>query len=199
MSGFVGQNFMAATSPSSSFLLQTQGYYAGVMLDDPVAQQWIATGVIAQNQTTQAFWAGLPITEKNSGDSTTQPNYGSSISLPGTATAITGFIIANQGYNGIITSANNVPMYNAGMSVSLVRLGSNARIVVPVDSAAVSSFLNGAINQTVDWDFTTNAITNSGTNVLACKLLELNTNSMIVNYVSGYANWTAGTVAVIQI
>lgn len=197
MSGFVSLNLMATTSPSNSFLLQTQGYYQGVMLDDPNSQNWITTGIIPSSQST-AIYAGLPITETNNGDAVGAEQGGRLVTTAATVGAITGFVIANQAYNGIITNSNNVPMFSPGMSVSLVRMGSNARIVVAVDSGAVAALLNQPINVALSWDFATGALTNSGT-ALPAKLLEINTNGMVASVSGGYANWTAGTVAVIQI
>lgn len=200
MSGFLSQNFMKTTSPQNSFLLETQGYYAGIMLDDPDAQQWITTGLVSAS-VTQGLYAGLPITETNPGDLPGANQTGCVVSLAATNSAITGFMIANQAYNGIITNSNNVPMFSPGMSVALVRLRTNARIVVPVDEAALASLSGVPINTQVSWDFTANALTtyNSTTGALPALLLGLNTNSKIPDMVSGYANWVNGPVAIIQI
>lgn len=201
MSGFTSQNFMKQTSPQNSFLLQTQGYVQGAMLADPVAQQWITTGLVDASAT-QALWPGLPVTETNPGDTAGANVGGSTVDVATAIANITSFTIANQAYNGIITNSNDVPMFAPGMSVSLVRLGSNARIVVPVDSTAVNALLRVAINTQVAWDFANNALTtfSSGT-ALPAKLLELNTNSKVISYNSstGFATWSTGTVAVIQI
>ncbi|HQU25248.1 MAG TPA: hypothetical protein PKX13_13335, partial [Acidiphilium sp.] len=155
MSGFTSQNFMATTSPQNSFLLQTQGYVQGAMLADPVAQQWITTGLIASTAAAP-LWAGLPIVETNPGDTAGANQGGSVVTAASTIAGITGFTIANQAYNGVITNSNNVPMFGPGMSVDLVRIHSNARVVVPVDSAAVSSLLNVSISTQLGWDFTNN-------------------------------------------
>lgn len=200
MSGFISQNFMKTTSPLNSFLLETQGYYAGIMLDDPSAQQWIVTGMIG-NSVMQAMWAGLPITETNPGLET-GANIGGSVVSPATSnSAITGFMIANQEYNGVISNSNNVPMFSSGMSISFVRLRSNARVVVPVDPGTAPALVGLPINSQISWDFTNNALTtyNSTTGALPALLLELNSNSRIPILSNGYATWGDGTVAVIQI
>lgn len=199
MSGFVNQNLMATTSPANSFLLQTQGYVQGVMLDDPVAQQWLVTGVVGGSA---ALWAGLPVTETNPGDVAGADQGGCVVTAASTMAGITGFSVINQAVNGVITNSNNVPMFAPGMSISLLRFGTQARIVVPVDAAAVNALLNQPINVQMAWDFANNALTTYTAGVaLAAKLLAINTNSKVVSYNSGtgYASWSTGTVAVIQI
>lgn len=201
MSGFTSQNYMATTSPQNSFLLDTQGYVQGVMLDDAVAQQWITTGIIPATETAP-LWAGLPIIETGNAATSISNQGGRQVSLAASIATITGFTIANQGYNGIIGNPNNVPMYSSGMTMSLIRLHSNARVVVQVDSAAVNSLINQSIAVQLGWDFTTNSLTTftSGT-ALPAWLLEIETNGKIVSYNSGTgeANWSTGPVAVIQL
>ncbi|MHB8388162.1 MAG: hypothetical protein ACYDBH_01115 [Acidobacteriaceae bacterium] len=199
---FTSQNFMKTTSPQNSFLLQTQGYVQGVMLPDPVAQQWILSGLLS-NSATAPVYAGLPVTETNPGPDYAANAGGSIITQAGTNGVITGFSIINQAYNGIITNSNEVPLFAPGMSLNYMRFGSNARIVVPVDAGAISGLENQPINVQMSWDFTTNALTtyNATTGALPVKLLLLNANSKIVNYNSTtqVASWNTGTVAVIQI
>lgn len=201
MSGFTSQNLMQTTSPQNSFLTQTQGYIQGVMWDDPTTQQWITTGMIAASETAP-LWAGLPIVETGNSDTSGANQGGSQVSLATTIAGISGFCIANQGYNGVITNSNNVPMFSSGMSIPLVRLHTQARIVVAVDSAAVDSLISQPITTSLGWDFTNNALTTfvSGT-ALPAWLLSINTNSKIVSYNSttGDANWTTGPAALIQL
>lgn len=199
---FTSQDYMKTTSPQNTFLLQTQGYVQGAMLPDSVTQQWILAGFLS-NSATAPLYAGLPITETNPGVDYAANAGGSILTQATTNAAITGWSIINQAYNGIISNANQVPLFAPGMSIDYVRLGSNARIVVPVDASALSSLENQPINTQFSWDFTTNAITayNSTTGALPAKLLLLDANGKIVTYDSTTqaASWTVGTVAVIQI
>lgn len=189
---------MVTTSPQNSFLQQTQGYVQGVMLADPVANQWITTGLISASAP-GPLWAGIPVTESMTDDSSGLDS-GTVVLAATTMANITGFMIANQAYNLPITDSSNVPLATAGMSVSVMRYGSNGRIVVPIDSAAYSSLQGAAVNVQLAWDFTNNALTTYTSGVaLQALLLTTNNNGKIVSYSSGNANWTTGPVAVIQL
>lgn len=192
-------NPQATTSPQNTFAAQTSGYVQGAFVDDPVAIQWLVAGAVASNASAP-LWGGLPITETIAAANSNA--LGNIISAAGTIGAITGFMINNQAYNGIITPSSNVPLFTANMSVAFFRLGSGARLVVQVSAGAVASLQSQAINEQLGWDFTNNVLTtySSGT-ALPVKLISLNTNSKIVSYNSGTgaANWTAGAAAVIQI
>lgn len=199
--GIISFNPNVTTNATGTFLSNTEGYVQGALLDDPVAQQWIATGQIASTASTP-IWAGLPITETGNVTAGTAANMGPSLALATAVSNITGFVIANQAYNMLITPGNQVQVALANMSVSFVRLGSQARIAVAIDSAALASLENVAVNTQLSWDFTNNALNSysSGT-ALSVKLLTINTNSKIVSYNSGTGavNWTTGAAAIIQI
>ena len=199
--GIISFNPNVTTSAVGTFLSNTEGYVQGTMLDDPSAQQWITTGQIVSTATVPV-WAGLPITETGNVTAGTAANMGPVIAAATAITNITGFTIANQAYNNIITPGNQVQVALALMTTSFIRLGSNARIAVAIDSVALASLENVAINTQLAWDFTNNALTTytSGT-ALPVKLLSINLNSKIVSYNSGTGavNWTTGAAAIIQI
>lgn len=190
-------NPMLTTSASNSFLTGTEGWTQGDFQADPAARQWLSAGQVSNSATTP-LWTGLPITETSVVTGITS----SSNVVITAATAesnTTGFTVINQAYAGIITTGNTVPLFYAGQTVSYFRFGSNARIVVPVASGAVSALSNVAINTTVYWDFSTNSLTNTGSTALPVKLLGLDSNSKVFTYTSGAANWSIGTAALIQI
>lgn len=188
------------TNAPYQFLSTTEGWVQGSMWDDPNSIQWLTTGYI-NSSVSQPVWAGLPITETSILTSGTTSNLGSSLVLATAQTNITAWTVANQAYNMLITPGNNVQVALANMTVSYVRAGSNARIVVAVDSAAISALTNVATNTAVYWDFTNNALNSSGTGALPVKFLGLNSNSKIVSYNSGTGavTWTTGTAALIQV
>lgn len=197
MTATVSFNPMLTTSPVSTFLQSTEGYTQGDFLSDPVSRMWLLAGQVATNASAP-LWAGQPITETTpvSGVAT------GSVDTIAAATAqanVTGFTVINQAYAGIILPGNTVPLFFGGMTVSYLRLGSNARIVVPVASGSVSALTNAAVNTTVYWDFTNNVLTTSGSTALPVKFLGLDTNSKTFTYSSGSASWGTGTVAIIQI
>ena len=90
------------------------------------------------------------------------------------------------------------------MSINFVRVGSGARIVVPVLSSLVNTLVGEAPNTQVSWDFTNNRIEaySGGVGALPVQIETLNTNSKIVAYNSdtGQTTWVdGGAVAVIRV
>lgn len=193
----ISVNPMLTTSPVNTFLVGTEGWTQGDFQADPAARQWLIAAQV-DNAATTPLWAGQPITETGATTSTTSAE-SRTVAAATAESNVTGFTVINQAYAGLITTGNNVPLFYAGMTVSFFRLKSNARIVVPVDSAAVSGLTNAAVNTTVYWDFTTNSLTDSGSTALPVQILGLDTNSKTFSYSGGTATWTTGTAALIQI
>ena len=190
-------NPMLTTSASNNFATGTEGWTQGDFQADPTARNWLIAARVPSSATTP-LWPGMPITETSVVTGITS-SADVAITAATTEAAITGFTVINQAYGGITVPGDNVPLFYAGQTISCIRLGSNARIVVPVDAAAISALSNVAINTPVYWDFATNALTNSGSTALPVKLLGLDSNSKVFTYASGAATWTTGTAALIQI
>jgi len=186
------------TAPQNSFLLETQGYVQGAFMDDPSSRMYLAGGVIASG-VTQPMWGGMAITESIPALNSNQ--MGATIGIAATEGAIAGFSVFNQGYNGIITPNNNVPQYDAGMTLMYFRLGSGARIAVQCDSNVAAAVDGNATNTPIYWDFTTQSLTATAGTALPVKVLSVNTNSKVVLWNSGTGSltWVAGTAAIIQI
>ena len=193
---------MKTLSGSNSFQLESQGYIQGAIMDDPVARMWLLPGVVAST-VTQPVWGGIPITENVASlASSVLQTAANPLVIPTTVAEITGFTVFNRAHNMLITPGNPVPQSTVGMSVAYFRLGSNMRVPVQIDAATATALENGAINQQLTWDFTTNTLIPyaSGT-ALPVKVLHLNANSKIVNYDSGTGalTWTYGYCALIQL
>lgn len=182
-------------SPQNSFLIESQGYVQGVYLDDPTTKNWLESGVIS-SANVQPLWGGLPI-DLNV-PSINVSRLGLSIVLATAIAGISGFTVFNQAYNGIITPGSNVPQYSSGMNIAFFKLGTNARIAVPISAALAIAVEGGSINQSVTWNFSTNQLDTyvSGT-PLPVKILYVNSNSKIINYDSttGTVTWTDGAAA----
>jgi hypothetical protein len=199
MANTISFNPFGTTSPQNTFLLETNGYMAGLCLADPSSRMWLRSGVVSASNT-QPLWGALPV-------ELIVPTLGSQngleVLLAGTNANLTGFAVFDQGYNGVISTGSNAPQYNAGMSVPFYDLGSRIRVPVPVSSALAAAAEGGAINQQVSWNFTTNELDvyNSTTGALNVKVLGIFSNSLTLTYDSatGSLNWTAGDVAVIQL
>lgn len=197
MPATISLNPMLTTSALNSFLVSTSGWIQGDFQEDPASAMWLASMTI-NNSVSAPLWTGMPVTETGYVSGTTAN--GSNTVLPATAaTNITGWTVNDHAYAGIITTGNTVPLFYAGQTISVMRTGSNARIVVPINAGAVAALSNVAVNTVVYWDFVNNALNNTGTGALPVKLLGIDQNSKVFTYTAGAANWTIGTAALIQI
>ena len=202
-------NPLAVNNFPGSFGTQSQGYIAGFALDDPsVIISKLSAGFLASTETVP-MWGGIPLT-------ITVPNPGSSPGTPNlpqvaraTANAITGagsiggFSVFNQASAMVQTPSSPVPTSAPYMTVSFFRLGSGARIVVPMDAALVTALAAGSVLQNVQtqWDFTTGALTTFTSGVALPVLIERwdLSNSKIVSYSSPNATWLSGQAAAVII
>ncbi len=195
---------MQTLTGQNSFQVESQGYIQGAFMDDPVGRMWVLTGLV-DSSVTQPIWGGLAIEELVPAlDAHTNGTIASPITIPTTASSVTGFTFFNRAHNMVITPGNDVPLAQAKMNVAYARLGSNLRVPVKISSGLQSALEGGSITQQVSWDFTNNELTAyvSGTNtVLPVKVLKVNSNSKIVNYNSstGAVTWAYGYAALIQL
>ncbi len=196
-------NPSATLTGNNSFQTQSQGYIQGAFLDDPVSRMWVLQGSIAAG-TTQPVWGGIPITESIASlAASTLQTAANTLSIPTTVAAITGFTLFNRAHNMLITPGGPVPQASVGMTVAYARFGTNLRIPVQCSQALATALENGAINQTVTWDFTNNRLGTfaSGDTALPVKVLHVDSNSKVVIYDSttGALSWAYGYAALIQI
>lgn len=193
------------TTISNAFLLDTEGYVQGFVLDDPAMRyQWEG----AQVGGSTVLWGGLAVTLNLQGvDNSMQ----GSVIVPATSlSTINGWTIFNQSMNGIITPSSNVPQYAVGSSLNIVRPGSLARLCVAVENATILNALaSAAPNVDLYWDATNLCITNSSAGTygpLPVQLEALSAKGKTIYATGGNANWTttggsgtAGCCAIIRI
>lgn len=179
------------------FNTQSQGFTQGDVMDDPAVKFQLCSGVLSASATVP-LWGGQPIQEliPTAPGQPGQDTLGSTIIQSTTIATISGFSCYNQGYNGITTPQSTAPLYASGQTSSYYRLGSNARIVLPILASLVS--LDGdQTNVAVTWDFTNNQIStySSGT-ALPVRILKVSASgNLCVNYASGQANWGSTTAS----
>jgi hypothetical protein len=136
--------------PSSVGLIQGQAF------PDPSTRFALRSAVVSQNETIP-MWGGVGVYADISPISTTGPRQplgqvvGRANSMSG-STALVGFTVFDQGYNGVSDPNNPVTTYGSGQSVNYYALGSRARIAVACDQSLIS-LRGGEINQSVSWDF----------------------------------------------
>lgn len=152
----VSINPMQTTNAAGLFGIKSQGWYQGVALDDPATRYALAGGYVASSETLP-MWGGLAITELVPG-LVARP-VGSIVKRATALGNLTGFTVFNQANNGIVTSQSTVPTMSSDMSVSFYRLGSRARIPLPVSAAVIALQADGlAVNHPLVWNFTAGEI-----------------------------------------
>jgi hypothetical protein len=191
---------MATGNALGGFSVQPDGYVQGVALDDPAIRNSLAIGYLKSDET-EPMWGGLPIFE-DIPVSTSNGALGGAVGRATDYPDITGISVFNQANAFISTPQSQVPTASANQTVPFYRMGSGARIALPIDPALVS-LDGGLITQQVSWDFVNNRIKAFDTTAFPCKILLVAIgNSKIVSYdsVNNLANWdNAGSVAIVQI
>lgn len=206
MSGSITLNPYSVSTPQNSFLLQTQGYYSGVALDDPSSRNWLMGGYVDPAETV-VLWGGVPIQERINVTGAGSEGVGPAIARSTSQATVTGFSVFDQAGSMVITPTNKVPVSAIRNYTAFYRAGTNARIVLACDPALVASIASGSpdINsQSLYWDVTNyrlTLVTTGGNFALptSIKLLSTNTNSQVVTYSASTASWSAGSAAVVLI
>lgn len=149
------------TNAAGTFSLTESGLIQGTAFESPNARFNLAGGIV-DLAATGPIWGGTAVYENvplsTAGSTTPSGNFGGYIGAATNVTAnaassITGFLVADQAYNGIMTPTNSVQLYYPGQTGNFYRLGSGARVIVKVAPALVS--LDGSvITQQVSWDYT---------------------------------------------
>lgn len=146
--------FKTQGSPSGMFNVESRGLTQGDAQDDPAIRLQLCSGLLSS---TEMVWAGMGVTECISAP---EKNIAGSTIIPASASACNAFTVSNQAYHSVITPGNNVPLYVDGGSVHYFRIGSGARIPLPI-SAEVAALARGdkpvGLNGFV-WDLTSNVI-----------------------------------------
>lgn len=184
----------STTNALGTFKKSSDGYVQGMAMDDPAIRNSLTIGVLASSETLP-IWGGLPIQELISINDGAQ---GGQIKRSTSYATVTGFSVFNQANAWVNSPSSPVPTGSGGATVPFYRMGSKARIVLPIDPALVS--LDGSlITAQVSWDFTANRIVAFSTTALPVKVINVNAgNSKVVswNNTTKLATWVESGVAV---
>lgn len=174
----------------NGFNVESFGLVQGDAQDDPAIRLLLAAGVLADD-VVGSMWGGMGIIEYTPKSS--QAMLGAVI-RQATAESCNGFMVFNQANHGITTPNNSVPQFMAGNSVHYYRLGSGARIPLPI-SATVASMANGntASNRFFfHWDPVAQVIDTSAADTsMSIRLLRVSPsgNMVAVKDTNGDVNW----------
>lgn len=148
--------FKTQGSFAGSFNVESRGLTQGDAQDDPAIRLQLCSGTLDKNLDAPV-WGGIGVVECVS---TVAENVSGSTIKKATASICNAFTVFNQAYHGITTASNPVPLYLAGGSVHYYRVGSGARIPLPI-SAAVAALATGNDPVGADgfvWDMTENCV-----------------------------------------
>ncbi|EIL2948576.1 hypothetical protein LLT36_002356 [Salmonella enterica subsp. enterica serovar Uganda] len=148
--------FKTQGSFAGSFNVESRGLTQGDAQDDPAIRLQLCSGTLDKNLDAPV-WGGIGVVECVS---TVAENVSGSTIKKATASVCNAFTVFNQAYHGITTASNPVPLYLAGGSVHYYRVGSGARIPLPI-SAAVAALATGDDPVGADgfvWDMTENCV-----------------------------------------
>ncbi|MHA1063422.1 hypothetical protein ACR9GP_05870 [Enterobacter ludwigii] len=141
-------------SPTDMFNVESNGLVQGDAQDDPAIRLQLSSGTWDGAEPT---WAGVGAMECIA--AANKNLAGANVKAP-TAAVCNAFIVINQAYHGITTPGNSVPLFIRGGSVHYYRIGSGARIPLPV-SAEVAALATGDEAVGADgfvWDLTNKVI-----------------------------------------
>lgn len=139
-----------------SFNVDASGLTQGDAQDDPAIRLTLCAGVVADD-VKGTLWGGMGIIESTP---KSEKRALGSVIKPAAGAQCTGFSVFNQALHGVVTPNNGVPQFMAGNGIHFYRLGSGARIPLPV-SAAVAALADGkkAVNANkFIWDAAQNCI-----------------------------------------
>jgi hypothetical protein len=187
-------NPIKQTNALGTFNVETTGYIAGTSQDDPVARFRLAGGVLAATETKPMF-GGVAISENIPGvNGNPRPELGPTIiratQVAGAAPAagdLTGFCVFDQDHSMIMTAESAVPQAAAGMSVHFYRLGSGARIALPISPVFGGALPGNILTMPVAWDFTNQQICplESGSSTAAISAGVWNQNTFAITLTVG--------------
>lgn len=178
MSGINLQPYKTMGSMGGLFNVSSRGFTQGDAQDDPAVRLQLCSGFIPDD-VDSPLYAGMGVLECLApADSVT----GSNITLA-TATRCNAFTVINQAFHGITTPNNPVPQFLPGGSVHYYRIGSQARIPLPIsqDVAAMAQDGGPVDADGFVWDLVNNCVDvyssgSSGNPVVKIKLLQVSTS-----------------------
>lgn len=141
--------FRTQGSFQNGFNVESRGLVQGDAQADPAVRLQLCSGWLPNDLDTPIF-GGLPISE-----SITQVDMNvAGSTIRNATTRVDGFCVFNQAYHGIITAGNNVPQYLPGGTIHYYRLGSLARIPLPISPGVLALNEDGTegVSQTFVWD-----------------------------------------------
>lgn len=141
---------------SGLFNVESRGLTQGDAQDDPAIRLQLCSGSL-DSALDAPIWGGVGVMECIAPAAS---DVAGAVIKKASATVCNAFSVFNQAYHGITTASNPVPLYLADGSVHYYRIGSGARIPLPI-SENVAALANGTEAVGADgfvWDLTNNVV-----------------------------------------
>lgn len=184
----------------NSFNVDSTGLTQGDAQDDPAIRLSLAAGIIADD-VVGSLWGGLAL---NAAIPQAKNNALGAVIRPATATNANSFCVFNQANHGVISPSSGVPQYMATNGIHFYRIGSGARIPLPI-SPQVAALADGSTavdEHTFSWDPVNKRIDIAASDGMAIKLLLVSmTGNMAAEEDSATknVNWTDAPLGLFQI
>lgn len=138
---------------SGTFSSQSGGAFMGIAQNGPGYRYELSSACVS-SQESKPLYGGLPIVSLIS---QTQ-GLPRQIRRATTVGEVTGFSVINDCPNLIVTANSNCPSIGAPGTINFFRLGSRAKIALPIDPALID-LVGQAESQSLSWDFSKNMLT----------------------------------------
>ena len=162
------------TSAPGTFGVTWDGLITGTAYPDPSTRFNLSSGVLLNSETIP-MWGGVGIYEDVPPAATFTDTLGGSLSTPialgggvgraniiaytnATSKSLAGFSVFDQAYGMINFPQSPVPQIGSYGQVMFYRLGSGARIALPINAALATTLQQGQTTQPVSWDFNNQVI-----------------------------------------
>lgn len=139
MSDINFQPFKTQGAFAGLFNVESRGFTQGDAQDDPAVRLQLCSGKLDSNADAPV-WGGIGVMECVA---RANDNITGSLIKKATATTCNAFTVFNQAHHGVTTAGNPVPLYLAGGSVHYYRIGSMARIPLPISAAVAALAMSG--------------------------------------------------------
>jgi hypothetical protein len=184
----------------NSFNVDSTGLTQGDAQDDPAIRLLLTAGIIADD-VVGSLWGGLAL---NASIPQSKNNALGAVIRPATATNCNSFCVFNQANHGVITPNNGVPVYQATNGIHYYRIGSGARIPLPIspEVAALADGTTAIDGHTFAWDPATKRIDVATSGGMAIKLLSVSMSGNMAadeDSTTKNVNWIDAPLGLFQI
>lgn len=137
----------ATTSLKGTFPVTSEGVFMGIAQNLPAARYELSSGFVSAQERVPLY-GGLPIVSLIA----QAQGRGCQVRRAVSTEEITGFSVINECPHMIVTANSTCPSIGAPGTINFFRLGSRARIALPIDPALIE-LAGQAEPQSLSWDF----------------------------------------------